>query len=157
MPDKLVAKSAFADLVDALIAESVDGGPAVIGAQLKRAGGDREVFDLGPLARADQLRLDFDVTISPPKRYLQPPCEDLLRYTTGETPSLAPVFDDQKRVIIGVHPYDMAAINQMDAVFQADNPDQHYLRRRANTTLVCVTPQRAGRRAFADQLGRTNK
>jgi len=155
MPEKTLSKAAFLALVDALVAEGAQGGAQVVGVKRKRAGGDREVFDFGPLAAADELRLDYDVTLSPPKRYLQPPREALLKFTTGDAPAVEPVFDDAALVLIGVHPYDMVAINQMDAVFNADNPDQHYLRRRANTTIICCNIQRAGRKAFADQMGTT--
>lgn len=155
MPERLVSKAAFASLLDRLIAEVRRGGPEVIGVKLRRAAGDREVFVFGPLARAAELRLDYDVTLLPPKQYLQPPREDLLRYSTGLSPRVEEVTDDAKRILVGVHPYDLAAINQMDRVFAADNPDPAYLRRRANTTIIASNIQKAGRRAFADQMGTT--
>jgi len=145
MAHKVISKAAFAALLDALIAQET-----VVG--VKRRG---TCFAFDRLSRADELRLDYDVTVLPPKVYLQPPREDLLRFETGPVPSVEPILDETPLVIVGVHPYDMVAINQMDAVFAADNPDPHYLRRRANTTIICSNIQRAGPRSFADQLGTT--
>jgi len=145
MPDHLVSKPAFAALLDALIGEQTVVGVTDRG----------ECFAFDRLARADDLRLDYDVALLPPKVYLQPPREDLLRFKMGAAQSVEPILDERPLLIVGVHPYDMVAVNQMDKVFAADNPDPHYLRRRANTTIICSNIRKAGPRAFANQLGTT--
>ena len=82
--------------VDALIARS-----RVVGVQAK---GDR--FTLDDLSAATDLRLDYDVTILPPKKYFLPQEEVLLRFK-GE--HYETVIEAEPFVLFGVHPYDAVA------------------------------------------------
>jgi ferredoxin len=47
----------------------------------------------------------------------------------------------------------MAAINQMDKVFTADNYDAHYMARRKAATIVVVDPQSVSENSFAACMG----
>ncbi len=128
--------------VDRLIA-----GLKVIGPAAK----DEKHFDYEPLESADALRLDFDVTILPPKKYLLPPRETLLRFQRAGR--YEPVLEDGPAVLFGVHPYDVAAIVQMDAIFAKDNRDEHYLERRRNTAIVACDVQTPSKNVFAACMG----
>jgi len=119
----------------------------VIGIQAR---GDRFVF--APLAKAEDLRLDYDVSVLPPTRLLQPMCETLVRFTRG-TGDYQSVVPDERFVLFGVHPYDMIAINQMDSIFAADNSDIHYLSRRRNATIVACDIQTPSENIFASCMG----
>jgi len=88
--------------------------------------------------------------VNPPKRYLQPPCESLVRFSGGTYESLR---EAEPFVLLGVHPYDMVAVNQMDKVFSSDNADVHYMKRREAATIVAVDPQAVGPNCFADCVG----
>ena len=80
------------------------------------------------------MRLDYDVTLLPPKRFFQPTTETLLTFEAeGRYKSK---FDDEKFILLGVHPYDMVAINQMDKIFSKDYYDEHYMKRRNNATII---------------------
>ena len=126
--------------------EALVAGTTVYGVQAK---GDRFAFD--KLARAGDLRLDYDVTILPPKKYLQPPREVLMTFDTqGHFES---VMDATPFVLFGVHPYDMAAISQMDRVFSMGQADAHYLSRREAATIVVSDVQAASDAAFAGFMG----
>ena len=126
--------------------ESLIAGHKVFGIQAK---GER--FAFGPLAKAVDLRLDYDVAILPPKKYLLPQNEDLLTFKrSGKHNS---VLDTEPFVLIGVHPYDMVAINQMDIVFSNDNYDVHYMTRRNNATIVACDVQTASENVFAGCVG----
>lgn len=115
---------------------------AVYGVQAK---GDKFVF--APLADAVNLRLDYDVTHLPPKKYFLPQRESLLEFDVqGEYRSTT---EKETFVLFGVHPYDLVAINQMDAIFRADNYDVHYMTRRHNTTIVACDVQKASPHVFA--------
>lgn len=118
----------------------------VIGVQAKGAR-----FEFAPLSRAQDLRLDYDVTLLPPKTFLQPPREKVLTFSksTGYTT----VVEDNPRVLLGVHPYDAVAIAQMDAIFEEGLPDVHYAKRRKNTAIVAVDPLNAGPDTFAGHMG----
>lgn len=114
----------------------------VIGVQARQ---DR--FAFGPLARAADLRLDYDVSILPPKIFFQPPCEVMLDFTgPAEFKSSFPRDDF---ILLGVHPYDMAAINQMDRVFAAGNSDEHYFNRRRRATIIGCDVQNPSPNVFA--------
>lgn len=137
MSVKKITKNGFASFVDALIqAESV------IGVQAK---GDR--FDFVPLESAKDLRLDYDVTLQPPKRFFLPPMEVLLTYEIGG--AYESQINGRKFVLLGVHPYDVVAINQMDELFRQDNYDAHYMTRRSNATIIACDVVRASDHVFA--------
>ena len=118
----------------------------VIGVQAK---GDH--FSFGPLVKAEDLRLDYDITILPPKLYFQPQREMLLSFKTGV--GYETVMETEPFVLFGVHPYDMAAIGQMDEIFSQDNYDVHYMTRRANATIVVVDVQNVSTDIFAGYMG----
>ena len=107
--------------------------------------GDR--FAFAPLHRADDLRLDYDVTLLPPKKYFQPPVEQLLSFKGHDCTSH--LNEHEPFVLFGVHPYDVVAILQMDTVFSSGEYDAHYMARRERATLVAVDVQNASPNVFA--------
>lgn len=111
--------------------------------------GDR--FAFGKLDKGSDLRLDYDVTILPPKKYFQPQ-EEVLN-TFNKIDGFQSVVDDESFVLFGVHPYDMVAINQMDTIFSQDNPDVHYLARRENATVVACDLENPSENVFAGSMG----
>jgi ferredoxin len=110
-----------------------------------------ERFVFAPLTSTEDLRLDYDVTILPPKKYFLPPRETLLKFDRRE--GFESVFDDEPFVLFGVHPYDMAAILQTDHLFSEDHLDTHYLSRRENSTIVVSDVQEASKDVFAGCMG----
>lgn len=100
--------------------------------------GKHFVFDL--LEKAGDLCLDYDQTILPPKKFLLPVQDTLLTYKTKDATSYKEVYDQKPRVIVGIHPGDMAAIALLDKAFNEGQSDGHYLCRRENTTLIGSYP-----------------
>ncbi len=127
----------------------VDGLAAdrrVIGVQVKD-----DKFDFAPLTQASDLRLDYDVSLTPPSKVvLQPATEVLL---TFQGSAYEGVTADEPFVLFGVHPYDMVAINQMDKVFSHENQDDNYLARRQAATIVVCDVQNVGENTFAGCMG----
>ncbi|MFW6456769.1 MAG: 4Fe-4S dicluster domain-containing protein, partial [Planctomycetota bacterium] len=108
-------------------------------------------FDFAPLTDASNLRLDYDVSLTPPNKVcMQPPEEVLARFEGVDYES---EFQDQSYVLFGVHPYDMVAINQMDEIFSMDNYDAHYMCRREAATIVALDPQSVSENVFAGGVG----
>ena len=107
--------------------------------------GDRFGFEL--LNHAKDLRLDYDVALTAPKKFFQPPCEALL--TFNEKGDYASAVEAEPFILFGVHPYDMVAINQMDDVHSKDFEDVHYTQRRNNATIVAVDVQKPSPNVFA--------
>ncbi len=140
MSIKKIAKKEFGLLVDELIRTT-----KVYGVKAK---GDK--FDYGLLESSNELRLDYDVTLQPPKKYFQPPCETLVTYQGQGT--YKSEYDCEKFVLLGVHPYDMIAINQMDMLFSKDNYDSHYFARRNNAAIVACDVVKPSKNVFASSM-----
>ncbi len=137
-----ISKDAFRQFVENLVKEKKVFGPC--------AKGDR--FEFEQLESAGQFRLDYDVTLRPPgRKYLLPPSETLLTYEVGG--NYHSVFDETEFVLLGVHPYDMTAINQMDVLFSQDNYDTHYMKRRHNATIIACDVVTPSKDVFAASMG----
>ncbi len=141
MPPKMLSRAAMDEWVGTLVRTRRVYGPQA------RAG--RFAYDL--LRSPGDLRLDHDVTILPPRKYLMPPAETLLRFTPDA--GFTSVIDCEPMVLFGVHPYNVAAIGQMDRYFAQDKPDSHYQERRKNTTIVACDVQNPSENTFAACVG----
>ena len=141
MSIKKLSKADLTKFVDSLIKTE-----KVIGVQ---AQGDE--FNFAVLESAKDLRLDYDVTLRAPKQFFQPSAETLL---TFETPGgYKSQYDNEKFILIGVHPYDMVAINQMDVLFSQENYDTHYMTRRNNATIIACDVATPSKNVFASSMG----
>lgn len=125
----VIEKENLADFVNRLIASE----PGAVGPVRK---GEQYVF--APLASADDLELDYVSTLLPPKKYLFPPQETLLRFTLGNPPQLEAVVEAPPHTIVGVHPCDLRGIWGLDQTFGDDHVDTNYCARRQATTLIGV-------------------
>ena len=141
MSVKKISEQRLDEWVDELVEQS-----PVLGVQQKD-----DHFEWDELKRADDLRLDYDVSLTPPgKVAFQPPRETLMRF---EGVDYDPVWRDQRFVLLGVHPYDMVAINQMDEIFTMNNRDDHYMVPREQATIVACDVQTASEDVFAGYMG----
>jgi sulfhydrogenase subunit beta (sulfur reductase) len=109
---------------------------------------------VGPLAKGTQfafgeiedprdLRLDYNTTILPPKKYLQPQEERMMTFTRTGKPTVETVIEVTPIVILGIHTCDLHGIRVLDEAFGQGYPDAHYLKRRQQTLLVgieCLQP-----------------
>lgn len=82
---------------------------------------------------------------TPPGKALFPPREVLFRFRHAEDGRIEffPELDSRSRILAGVRPCDLKAIQLMDRVFHSEPPDIHYLTRRAHTALIahdCLQP-----------------
>lgn len=141
---KAIGKAEFSNFVDELIANDPR---EVIGVQAKS---NKFAFD--PLESSDNLRLDYDVTILPPKKYFMPQRETLVKYNTNEG-EMEAVNEVIPRIILGIHPYDLIAIQQMDKVFEETHSDEHYLEKRRQSVLVGVNMKNVSDWSFANTMG----
>jgi len=73
-------------------------------------------FAFETISRVSDIRLDYDVTALPPKKFLLPAKEVLVTFHNGS--HYQSVFQADPFILFGVHPYDMKAISQMDQVTQ---------------------------------------
>jgi ferredoxin len=139
---KVMKKSDLADFVSSLI-----GAYEVVGPKAKN-----NRFAFGTLESPDELRLDYDVTLLPPKKYLLPQHEKLLKFRVGSDFDVEECIEAPERVLFGVHPYDIKAISQMDRYFTEEHPDIHYIKKRENTMIVGVDPINVSEKAFCTTM-----
>ncbi|KXA97719.1 Ni/Fe hydrogenase subunit beta [candidate division MSBL1 archaeon SCGC-AAA259I14] len=143
---RIIAEKDFENFVNGLIARD---DREVVGVQSRNS---HYVFD--DLEDAKDLALDYDVTILPPKKYLMPQTEAILEYEKKKGDfSMEPLLEVEPRIIIGIHPYDLIAIQQMDKVFSDTYEDEYYLDRRKECILIGVNMQNVSDRSFAASMG----
>ncbi|KXA90091.1 Ni/Fe hydrogenase subunit beta [candidate division MSBL1 archaeon SCGC-AAA259A05] len=143
---QIVTEKSFQNFVHDLIAHDER---EVVGVQSK---GSKYVFDR--LKSAEDLVLDYDVTILPPKKYFMPQREKILEYEITEDDfSVEPIVEVKPRIIIGIHPYDLVAIEQLDKIFADNYKDDNYLAKRKECVLVGVNMQEVSEWSFAGSMG----
>ncbi|MGD0643365.1 MAG: 4Fe-4S dicluster domain-containing protein [Candidatus Bathyarchaeia archaeon] len=142
---RIIAKENFTDFVNAMIKDS---SLNVIGVKAK---GDK--FAFGPLESADELRMDYDVTLLPPKKYFFPQRETLVTYNVGKGFSAKDSSETKSTVIIGVHPYDIVALLHMDEIFAETKSDPYYFEKRESSIIIGVNIQKMSKWCFAYYMG----
>ena len=108
-------------------------------------------FAFGLLKNAGDFRLDYDVTILPPKKFVLPQTETLLNFEVGG--ACTSVMEGGEMILLGVHPYDMIAINQTDELYRQDEYDKHYMDRRKKMTIVALDVVTPSKNVFAASMG----
>jgi sulfhydrogenase subunit beta (sulfur reductase) len=130
----------FGPFVTALIAAGPVFGPVA----------RRSKFVFGRLEAASDLRLDYDVTVLPPKKLFFPPAQDLIRFDGDRFSSSV---EPEQKVLLGVHPYDVRAMDITDLLFSERHADVNYLAHRETTTVVGSNVQTVAPRAFWASIG----
>lgn len=138
MAVKIIKKNELAEFTSNLIR-----GGKVIGIRRRE-----NKFAFGRLANANELALDYDVALTPPKTFFQPPVETILDFKIGGETELAPRFAAEPFILFGIHPYDLKALNQMDRIWSEGSADEHYLARRRAATIIAMEPTRASKWSF---------
>ncbi len=141
---KTITKKDFSAMVNALIHE---GTYEIVGVKSK---GKHFVYDT--LTTANELRLNHDVTIIPPKKYFLPQYEQLLTYSLEKPFEQKETFDTKPRIIIGIHPYDIIALQQTDIYYLDQQKDDYYKKRRDSTILIGADIQTVSSRSFAASM-----
>lgn len=141
---QIITKKDFSSFVNALIK---DQSYDVVGVVAKNK---HFVFDT--LSSADELRLDYDVTILPPKKYFLPQREPLMSFSLKKPFEVQGNLDNRPRIIIGVHPYDLIALQQTDQLYLDQQHDDFYKKRRDNTIVIGTDIQNVSDRSFAASM-----
>lgn len=85
------------------------------------------------------MRLEYDTTLLPPKKWFFPAEEALMRFRVADNEVLDDDIVATPRAIVGLHPCDINALLLMDNVFTGRYADPYYLRRREATLLIGVS------------------
>ena len=139
----IISKESLKSLVNGLIGEM-----EVVGVKARQG---KYVYD--KISSFNELSLDYDLTVMPPTKYLLPATEKLLTFTVGNDAKMEPVIESTPRAIIGVHPYDVKAIELLDEVFIDHNPDPNYIARRKNMVIIALDCLNPAPESFAPSMG----
>ena len=141
---KKLSKKDFDSFVSTLINDKTY---EIIGVKTKR---ERFVFE--PLESADELRLDYDITILPPKKYFLPQYETLMEFNLEKTFDVKESIPHKPMVIIGIHPYDIIALEQTDKIYLDEHEDKIYKKRRQDAVIIGIDIQNVSERSFAASM-----
>lgn len=97
------------------------------------------VFD--EIEDAQDLALEYPVSILPPGRCLFPDGEELVRFRRSDVTATSEVVEAEQTILFGVHPCDVHGINILDEVLSDSPPDANYLARRSKTRIVALECQ----------------
>ena len=103
----------------------------------------RFVFE--QLAVADEVRLDYDTTILPPKKAFFPTKQDLIHF---DTEGFHACIDPKEMVLLGVHPHDIKGISMSDTFYKDRNVDNNYMAYRDAAIIVGSSVQNHYKHAF---------
>ncbi|MCG3179481.1 MAG: Dihydroorotate dehydrogenase B (NAD(+)), electron transfer subunit [Phycisphaerae bacterium] len=118
-----------------------------MGELVKALGKDRRV--VGPVAKENQfvfeplnggseLRMDYPISVLPPKKFFMPQYETLLAFR-GADPSAVEIPDAAvPTVILGMHPWDVSSTWLLDKVFSSRNKDPYYLSKRDRAVVIAL-------------------
>jgi len=141
MLPQVLKRSDLTAWVEALMAERTVAAPVL--KETNVSDPSDEKFEWAVLEEAGDLRLDYNLTVLGPKKFLWPPRQQLVSYRLDDGPAPTALIEHEPTVLLGVHPCDVTAIATLDAAFAKDVPDPHYLARRADTAIValdCAAP-----------------
>jgi sulfhydrogenase subunit beta (sulfur reductase) len=96
-------------------------------------------YVFGRIDEPDDLRLDYDTTLLPPKKLFFPPEEQMMSFRVADNEVLDDEVHATPRVVFGLHPCDINGLLLMDNVFMRDYEDPYYKARRESTLLVGVS------------------
>ena len=142
---KIISKGDFRNFVNSMIQ---DNSWNVIGVKSKGT-----KFTFAPLESAEELRLDYDVTLLPPKKYFFPQRETLFTYDLSAGFSAKNPEETKPMVIIGVHPYDIVALLHMDEIFRETKSDAVYFKKRDASIIIGVNIQKMSKWNFSSYMG----
>ncbi|MDO4589978.1 MAG: 4Fe-4S dicluster domain-containing protein [Slackia sp.] len=115
------------------------------------ARGQGYVFD--EIENPDDVVLDYPTTIASPKKFFLPPRETLFAFDV-ESNDVAPFeLDVKPRVLFGVHPCDLNAIERLDAVFLDPRYCDPYYRARREATLIVGIGCTPSQSCFCHRVG----
>jgi len=105
----------------------------------------RTRFVFERLATADELRLDYDTTVLPPKTVFFPTKQDLIHF---DNEGFRSCINPEEQVLLGVHPHDIKGIAMSDVFYKDRQVDNNYLANRRATTIVGSSVQNHYKHAF---------
>jgi len=129
MPYKLVYKADYPKFVSALL----ESEHKVVAPVHKE-----NMFAFGTIKQAEQLTTNdhYQPTVLPPKTFLFPQKETLMRFKLGDNPLIDPIQQAEPLILMEVRPCDINGIRKLDMFFLGDVKDENYARRREKLSII---------------------
>ncbi len=105
----------------------------------------RTRFVFEKLIAADDLRLDYDTTVLPPKKVFFPSRQDLIHF---DQQGFSACIEPQAQVLMGVHPHDIKGIAMSDRFYSDRHFDNNYMAYRQVTYIIGSSVQQHYKYAF---------
>ena len=110
-----------------------------------RGRGRDTYFDVVTDTNRDQIQIHLPNPYYPPKRYVLPHIQRLLRISTGPNASVETIHDEKKRAIFGIRSCDVAGIFHTDRFYLGnafkDNYYESYRKNLFLVNVVCTNPE----------------
>ena len=101
----------------------------------------------------EEVVLNYNRTIQPIKKFFIPPRETLLEFELNGKPKVKkPEIKIEERIFLGVHSYDMKAIQLLDFSFDREKPEANYFLRRQKSVFIGIAYE-PDEYHFAQDLG----
>lgn len=149
--ERVLPKTELKTFVDDLL-----GHYKVIGPLRKESATANAYLTFGYAARYEDLTLDYHTSAVAPKRLLMPDREVLFGFRQEQDDVILEnprETWDEKRVIVGLHSCDIAALRRLDKVFSELYRDPYYWARRDNTIVVGITCNHPADTCFCNIVG----
>jgi sulfhydrogenase subunit beta (sulfur reductase) len=124
---KILQKDRFDEFIDKIASRQSLYAPVA-------KGYNRYAFE--EVKTGDQISLDYIPTIIPPKKYFMPQREKIATFDISKGQNMESVFENNKKIIFGVHTCDLAGIHCLNAVFSEPPRDMRYLVRKTDISII---------------------
>jgi len=95
-----------------------------------------ESYVFSPMHDANEIAWEYLRTIAPPKKYVLPPRESLLKYDQETGYQEVEAEYDKTQILFGIHPCDIHGLTIMDTVYDGDYNDTYYFKRRKDIAVI---------------------
>ncbi len=95
-------------------------------------------YHFGWLQGPEELVLDYTSTTLPPKKAFFPPRQMLFEFTLTDPPEFESKFDTAPFTLVGAHPCDLQALDQLDAAYGAEPAEACWSANRARARVIGV-------------------
>ncbi|ANT65736.1 MULTISPECIES: 4Fe-4S dicluster domain-containing protein [Prosthecochloris] len=132
---KVIAKDNFRKFIDVLVRENLSYGPR----QVDTDAHGEPVYQYKEVSSADEIAFDYTRTASSAKHLLMPFREEMSHFSFRDDGDWDQdiSYNAEPRVLIGLRPCDISAINILDDVLlNGKFPSPYYLARRKNTFII---------------------
>jgi sulfhydrogenase subunit beta (sulfur reductase) len=98
---------------------------------------NKAVHDFVPIKSFEEIDTDYKkTTLSPAKKVLFPPKEDLISYKVDGKIEVEPINEYSQKVLFGINAWDLNGMNFLDRIFTVDFIDENYVEKRENLTVI---------------------